>query len=241
MGGRFSLYKGSRKVLAKHKRRWVALPVAISVAAASPGLREAGSPAQSQTATTPDQAKRPATSETRPIPEAGSLAQPKSLDQVGLPAELARRAVLCDRQLDRVQQILIANRFGQELDLTTLHGPNRHRHIGVAADEDNRDVEVHGDELSLKVKAASPRQSDIEHKAGGSARAAGLEEFINRSEQLRLQPNGSDKAADRLPDCRIVIDDGRCRLGHREFSPEQSAFPRHPPPAPAPWTPGFAV
>jgi len=106
MGGRFSLYKGSRKVLAKHKRRWVALPVAISVAAASPGLREAGSPAQSQTATTPDQAKRPATSETRPIPEAGSLAQPKSLDQVGLPAELARRAVLCDRQLDRVQQIL---------------------------------------------------------------------------------------------------------------------------------------
>ena len=125
---------------------------------------------------------------------------------------VAARSVLCDRLLDRVQQILIANRFGQEFDRTTLHGPNRHRHIGVVADEDNRDVEVHGDELSLKVKAASPRQSDIEHKAGGSARAAGLEEFINRSEQLRLQPNGSDKAADRLPDCRIVIDDGRCRL-----------------------------
>jgi hypothetical protein len=39
-------------------------------------------------------------------------------------------AVLGHRLLDRVQQILIANRFGQELDRAGLHGANRHRDIG---------------------------------------------------------------------------------------------------------------
>jgi hypothetical protein len=43
---------------------------------------------------------------------------------------------------NRVQQFLIANRFGQELYCTALHGPNGHRDVGVAADEDNRDAQI---------------------------------------------------------------------------------------------------
>jgi cytochrome c peroxidase len=79
-------------VLAEQKRWWVGLLVAIS-AVASFGLREAGLPARSQTATAPDQAERPAIPESRLIPRASPLAQPKSLDQVGLPVERTRRAV----------------------------------------------------------------------------------------------------------------------------------------------------
>jgi hypothetical protein len=72
----------------------------------------------------------------------------------------------------------------------------------------------------LKIKAASSGQPDIEQQAGGRVRPAGLEELIYRSEQLRLQPDGSEQAADRLPDCGIIIDDdyGRYRVGYRQRS-----------------------
>ena len=47
-----------------------------------------GKQARSETRSAPDEAARPATQQPRPIPDAGPLAQPKSLEQVGLPAEL---------------------------------------------------------------------------------------------------------------------------------------------------------
>jgi hypothetical protein len=36
---------------------------------------------------------RPAISQQRPIPKAGPLAEPKSVDQIGFPAELTRQAI----------------------------------------------------------------------------------------------------------------------------------------------------
>src|SRR5206468_7691870 len=69
------------------------LLVAIAAGALSFGLEAAGKQARSETGTAPSEAARLATGETRPIPEAGPLAQPKSLDQVGLPAELTRQAI----------------------------------------------------------------------------------------------------------------------------------------------------
>ncbi len=52
--------------------------------------------ARSQTRTTPDATAGPAKAQPRPIPEAGPLAQPKSLAQVGLPVELTRRVICAD-------------------------------------------------------------------------------------------------------------------------------------------------
>lgn len=91
----------------------------------------------------------------------------------------------------------------------------------MPGDENDRKPKPGGDEFPLKVEAASPRQPHVEHKTGWSGRTAGLEEFIDRGEQHCLQPDRSQKTADRLPDCGIVIDDdnGRCRLGHPRFSP----------------------
>jgi len=75
--------------------------------------------------------------------------------------------------MDRVQQILIADGFSQELDRTGLHGPNRHRDIGVATDEDNRQVQICLGQLVLKIKPTSPRQPDIEHQASRNVEAGG--------------------------------------------------------------------
>lgn len=75
------------------RRLPIALLVAIAPAALSFGLQGLGQPARSQTPTAPDSAARPATPTPRPIPQAGPLAEPKSLDQVGLPTALMRQAI----------------------------------------------------------------------------------------------------------------------------------------------------
>ena len=105
-----------------------------------------------------------------------------------------------------------------------LHRPDGHRDIAIPGHEDDRELDVRGGELSLKIKTASSGQPDIEHQAGRPIRPTGLEEFIYRSEQLRLQPDGSEQAADELPDCGVVIDDdnGWYRLGHRHRPPRRS-------------------
>src|SRR5438045_3184181 len=92
-------------------------------------------------------------------------------------------AVARDALLDRVEQILVAEGLGQELDRSALHRPDGHRNVAVSGDEDDREVDIRGGELSLKVEAASSGQPDIENKAGGSVRTDRLEEFIDRSEQ----------------------------------------------------------
>jgi hypothetical protein len=74
-------------------------------------------------------------------------------------------AVFGDRLLDRVQQISIANGFGQELNRAGLSGPNRHRHIGMAADEDNRQAQISLGQLLLKIEPASLGQPDFESQA----------------------------------------------------------------------------
>lgn len=80
------------------KRRgwWLGLMTATATVALSLGPQEAGKPAHSQTRAAPNETARPAISNPRPIPKAGPLAQPKSLDQVGLPGELIRQAIPAD-------------------------------------------------------------------------------------------------------------------------------------------------
>jgi hypothetical protein len=80
----------------------------------------------------------------------GSVSVPNQVHGLGNGSfVIAAGTVLGDRLLDRVQQILIPNRFGQELDRTALHGPNRHRDIGVATDEDNRHAQIGPGQLLL--------------------------------------------------------------------------------------------
>src|SRR5438105_6733064 len=79
--------------MAPRRRLWFALMLA-SAAALNSGLAEMGKPARSQPRT--NEAAQPPVPKPRPIPEAGALGQPKSLDQVGLPAELTRQAIPAD-------------------------------------------------------------------------------------------------------------------------------------------------
>ncbi len=119
-------------------------------------------------------------------------------------------------QLDRIQQILIAERLSQELDRAPFHRLHGHRNVTVSGDEDNRNVDVRRRELSLKIETTPARQSDIEHQTSWSVRAPFVQEFGNRRQGFGLHANGSDQAAKRLADLWVVIDDDDGRLfGHR--------------------------
>jgi cytochrome c peroxidase len=99
-GGRYRSFTGlerhadrpPKRASAKRRRLRIGLIAATAAAALSFGVPP-GKQARSETRSSPDEAAQPATQQPRPIPEAGPLAQPKSLEQVGLPAELTRQAI----------------------------------------------------------------------------------------------------------------------------------------------------
>ncbi|HXW72645.1 MAG TPA: cytochrome c peroxidase [Methylocella sp.] len=74
-------------------KRLIGLVAATAAIALSFGLEPMSKEARAGTGTLREDVARPATSQPGPIPEVGPLAEPKSLDQVGLPAELTRQAI----------------------------------------------------------------------------------------------------------------------------------------------------
>jgi hypothetical protein len=119
----------------------------------------------------------------------------------------ATRAIFVERKLDGVEQILVADRLGEELDRARLHGPHRHRDVAVASDEDDRDLDVRLGELGLKVEAADTGQPDVEHQATRDVGLAGLEELGRRSEHLDLHPHRRQQAPQGVTDGGVVVDD----------------------------------
>ena len=62
-------------------------------------------------------------------------------------------------------------------------------------------------ELALQIEAALPRQSDIEHEAGGAIGRIGVEEVGNGPKQLNIDVERSQQTPDRGSEVRIVVDD----------------------------------
>jgi len=83
---------------------------------------------------------------------------------------LALRTVTCQRLLDGVEQVLVAERLGEKLDCPGFHRLHHHRHVAVASDENDWDVNLGFGQLALEVESAQPRQPHVEHQAGGRVR-----------------------------------------------------------------------
>ena len=75
--------------------------------------------------------------------------------------------VAFERNLNRIEEILIPERLGEEFDRARLHGAHRHRDIAVSADENDGNLDARLGEFGLKVESAQAGQSDIEHQARG--------------------------------------------------------------------------
>src|SRR6266700_1633742 len=90
--------------------------------------------------------------------------------------------IASEADLDGIKKVLIAERLRQKLNGTTFHSSHRHGNVAMPCDEDDWEVPVGRGEVTLKLETASPRQSHVEHQAGGTIRLIGFEKVGNRRE-----------------------------------------------------------
>src|SRR5262249_49782122 len=107
------------------------------------------------------------------------------------------RAIALEAKLNGIDEVLIAERFGQELDGATLHRLHRHRNVAVSRNENDRNLPVRRGKLALEIEAALTGQSHIEHQAGGTIRRIGLEEVGNGRKQLNADAERPQQPSDR--------------------------------------------
>ena len=124
--------------------------------------------------------------------------------------------IASEARLDGIEQILITEWLGKELYGTALHGLDGHRDVGVRGDENDRQLPVRRGKVALKLKAACPRHSNVEHQASRAVRGDGIQEIGNTGKQLRMQADGPQQTSDRVTKLRIVINDrdARVRVRH---------------------------
>src|SRR3954465_837389 len=108
---------------------------------------------------------------------------------------LALGAIARKAELNGIEEVLITERLRQELNGTPLHRLYRHRDVAVRRDEDDGEFPVGRCDLALKIKAAFPGQSHVEHEAGGAIRQLGLEKVRNGRKELSIQAERSQQTS----------------------------------------------
>ena len=124
--------------------------------------------------------------------------------------------------LHGVEQVLVAEGLGEELHRPGLHGPHRHRDVAIARDEDNRQVNLGGGQLTLEVQAAQAGQTHVEHQAAGCVRARTGQKLPGGAEGLDAEPDRPEEVGEGMPERGIIIDDK-----------DHGVWLRHNPPSPA--------
>ena len=108
---------------------------------------------------------------------------------------------------DGVEQRLVPDRLGQEIDGAGLHRLHCHRDVAVTGEEDNRLRVVCRGEMLLEIETARPRHADIEHQAARPIGEFRLEHLTRRAEAGRVDPHRKQELLDRRADGRIIVDD----------------------------------
>ena len=76
--------------------------------------------------------------------------------------------------IDRIWELLITERFCEELYGTALHRLHGHRDVRMRCNEDDRHSPVRRGKVALKIETASPRHSNVEHQASRAVSRVGL-------------------------------------------------------------------
>src|SRR6266850_1024840 len=97
----------------------------------------------------------------------------------GLKSELKlpRYPITIQRLIDRIQQVLVAKGFRQELHRAGFHGLHRHRNIPMPRDEDYWNLKPRFGQLVLKIQTADSGKSHIQNKTTWPIRSLAEEEL----------------------------------------------------------------
>ena len=120
---------------------------------------------------------------------------------------LAARAIPIDSFVNRVEQFLIAEGLGEEVDGSGLHRLYGNRDVAVAGDEDDRDVEAGGVHLTLEFEPAHTGQPHVENEATGIIDGSSSEEVRTGDERFNAHPDGFQQILDSVADRGIIVDD----------------------------------
>src|ERR1700730_8662294 len=120
---------------------------------------------------------------------------------------LALFPVAIQSLMDRIQQVLVPERLGQELYRTGFHGPHGHRNISMTGDEDDGNPYARVGQLALKIQTVDTRKSHVQNEATWSIRSLAAQELLRRPEGLGTQANRLEHALHGRTHLGIVIND----------------------------------
>src|SRR6266446_2606521 len=123
--------------------------------------------------------------------------------------------------LHGVEEDLVVERLGQEVDGTHLHGAHGHRNVAVAGDEDHWDSTALVCQRLLQVEPAFPRHPDVHHEAAQTVEVPALQERARRRERLDPVASGPQQPFQAPADRGVVVNDadGRVALIHVDLPP----------------------
>jgi hypothetical protein len=107
--------------------------------------------------------------------------------------------------LHRLQQVGVGDRLLQEIDGPALHGAHAARHVGVTADEEEREVQAAPGQLVLEVQAGEPRHAQVRHHAGRLVRGDGHQQVGGGREAHHLQAARAEDAGQGAAHPRVVV------------------------------------
>src|SRR5262249_15251335 len=88
--------------------------------------------------------------------------------------------VALDGGLDRVEQVLLAERLGQEIDRTGLHRLDSHWNVGMSGQEYDRLRFATGVEVLLKIEATQSGQTHVQNQAPRPLVSRGFKQLLRR-------------------------------------------------------------
>jgi hypothetical protein len=121
-------------------------------------------------------------------------------------------AAAVDGLLDGVQQVIVTERFREELDGPGFHGAYRHRDVTMAGNEDDRKVDLDLGQFLLEIKATPARQLYIKNQAARDWWTAAFQEILRRGKGLYVQTRGTEKIPQAVADRPVVVDDEDDRI-----------------------------
>ena len=122
-------------------------------------------------------------------------------------SNLPRLGILLFGARDGRQQVLVADRLGQEIDGARLHGAHARRNVALAGDENDRPVRSLGRQRLLQLEAVETGHGDVQYGATGNRRIVLCKEFLRRRVRPDIVALRAQQPRQRLEHPGVVIDD----------------------------------